>query len=223
MAAVAVVLLGGSRAGWISATVVALCFLALAWRRAGRFPWKPVAGAAVVVALVGGTLWHSSPVFQYRLSLTPLELARWGKEPSSVEHRVWIWRAGWNMFRAHPLNGVGARGYRYAYPEHVEPGDPYFDTEPPYHSHQLIVEVLAETGLIGVAAMVAMLALLIRGYARAPPEARAAALPFGVCLVVVYWPLNTHMATYSAHWSQVLWWLLALYCAALGAGAATRR
>jgi len=30
-------------------------------------------------------------------------------------------------------------------------------------------------------------------------------------------PLNTHFAFYSAWWGLLFWWLLALYCAALGA------
>jgi hypothetical protein len=28
-------------------------------------------------------------------------------------------------------------------------------------------------------------------------------------------PLNTHLAFYSAWWGLLFWWLLALYCAAL--------
>ena len=30
-------------------------------------------------------------------------------------------------------------------------------------------------------------------------------------------PLNTHFAFYSAWWGLFFWWLLSLYCAALGA------
>jgi hypothetical protein len=30
-------------------------------------------------------------------------------------------------------------------------------------------------------------------------------------------PLNTHLAFYSAWWGLLFWWLLAAYCAALGA------
>ena len=53
--------------------------------------------------------------------------------------------------------------------------------------------------------------------------ARDTALPFGLALVAAYWPLNSHLALYSAHWSQLLWWLLGLYCAALGSRPAARQ
>jgi hypothetical protein len=45
-------------------------------------------------------------------------------------------------------------------------------------------------------------------------------LPYALCLLAAYFPFNTHMAIYSAFWSQIVWWLIALYCAAYGTGAA---
>jgi hypothetical protein len=44
-------------------------------------------------------------------------------------------------------------------------------------------------------------------------RARAPAL----ALIAMCFPLNTHLAFYSAWWGLLFWWLLALYCAALGA------
>ena len=38
-----------------------------------------------------------------------------------------------------------------------------------------------------------------------------------LALVAMCFPLNTHLAFYSAWWGLLFWWLLALYCAALGA------
>jgi hypothetical protein len=43
-------------------------------------------------------------------------------------------------------------------------------------------------------------------------------LPYALCLLAAYFPFNTHMAIYSSFWSQIVWWLIALYCAAYGAG-----
>jgi hypothetical protein len=36
-----------------------------------------------------------------------------------------------------------------------------------------------------------------------------------VALAVTVFPLNTHLAFYSAWWGLLFWWLLALWCAAL--------
>ncbi|HEY6544716.1 MAG TPA: O-antigen ligase family protein, partial [Dokdonella sp.] len=36
-------------------------------------------------------------------------------------------------------------------------------------------------------------------------------------LLAMTFPLNTHLAFYSAWWGLLFWWLIALYCAAFGA------
>jgi hypothetical protein len=58
---------------------------------------------------------------------------------------------------------------------------------------------------------------------RAPAKTRRIMLPYALCLLAAYFPLNTHMAIYSSFWSQTVWWLIALYCAAYGAGVANAR
>jgi hypothetical protein len=50
---------------------------------------------------------------------------------------------------------------------------------------------------------------------RADARARSRALAPGLALVAMCFPLNTHLAFYSAWWGLLFWWLLALYCAAL--------
>ena len=60
-------------------------------------------------------------------------------------------------------------------------------------------------------------AMLVRAAVRTPPSGRRWLVPFGLALVSALWPLNTHPALYSAMWSQFVWWLVALYCAAHGA------
>ena len=44
---------------------------------------------------------------------------------------------------------------------------------------------------------------------------QAAAFAPGLALVAMAFPLNTHLAFYSAWWGLLFWWLIALYCAAL--------
>ncbi|MET0330211.1 MAG: polymerase, partial [Dyella sp.] len=45
--------------------------------------------------------------------------------------------------------------------------------------------------------------------------ARARAFPVSVALGVMLFPLNTHLAFYSAWWGLLFAWLLGLWCAAL--------
>jgi hypothetical protein len=51
------------------------------------------------------------------------------------------------------------------------------------------------------------------------PAARAQAFPVTVALGVMLFPLNTHLAFYSAWWGLLFAWLLGLWCAALRADA----
>jgi len=122
------------------------------------------------------------------------------------------------MGAAHPLNGVGVRGFRYAYAAYAEPGDFFVDPvthEGASHAHQLLLELFSETGLIGVLAWLIGAWFAIRAWRRADAAARWRALAPGLALVAMCFPLNTHLAFYSAWWGLLFWWLLALYCAAL--------
>ncbi len=56
------------------------------------------------------------------------------------------------MIAANPLNGVGARGFRSAFPAYAAEGDPFINANPPinpFHSHQLWLEILSESGIVG--------------------------------------------------------------------------
>jgi O-antigen ligase len=125
------------------------------------------------------------------------------------------------MIAAHPIVGVGVRGFRYAYPEFARPGDAFVDPatgDGAAHAHQIVLEVLSETGVIGLILWVAGAIGAIAAWRRASSRARERAFAPGLALLAMCFPLNTHLAFYSAWWGLLFWWLLALYCAALGAG-----
>ena len=130
------------------------------------------------------------------------------------------------MVAAHPLAGVGVRGFRYAYPQYAAPGDAFVDTkadEGAMHAHQLVLEVLSETGLIGLLLWVAGVFAALRAWRRADDAARRRAFAPALALAVMCFPLNTHLAFYSAWWGSVFWWLLALYVAAVSPPLVERR
>jgi O-antigen ligase len=140
---------------------------------------------------------------------------------NSIVHRFWIWRGAWSMIKDNPLNGVGARGFRYAFDSYAEPDDPYLKQDQsnvPTHSHQLLIEIAAETGLFGLVGFILMGILLVRAAILATYPERICILPYAACVGAAYFPLNTHLAIYSAYWSQIVWYLIALYCAAPAGG-----
>lgn len=215
------VLLSGSRSAWIGFGVVTLVFI---WREAGsplRFLAVCVAcGVALLTA--GGIAWKTSARFDARMQRTLMVFS--GNEQSINEAatgRLDIWHTGLRMIEARPLFGVGVRGFRYAYP-HYAPANDHFmvaencgDGVGACHPHQLVMEVLAETGIAGMLLWLAGVAVAVRAWRRAGKAARAAAFPITVSLGAMLFPINSHLAFYSAWWGLLFAWLLGLWCAAL--------
>ena len=215
------ILLAGSRAAWITYGVALLAFF---WIEA-RTPWRFVAwilAACVVFAAAMGVAWKTSARFDARMDRTMAALhdSRHAINYAS-SGRVDIWRVAGRMIAAHPIAGVGVRDFREAYPRYASPND-HFVTEEACgvgegacHPHQIVLEVLSDTGAIGLALWLAGLALALRAWRSVGQDARRRAFPVTVALAATMFPLNTHLAFYSAWWGLLFWWLLALWCAAL--------
>ena len=214
------VLLAGSRAAWISYALV--CVL-LAWHET-RDPRRFLTALVVLVLGIGAiATWalHDSSRFGARIERSLLALQ--GTDAALDEAsagRLSIWGTALAMSAAHPLTGVGVRGFRYAYPEYAAVGDRFVDAAGETgaaHAHQIVLEVLSETGVIGLVGWLVGVWLALRAWWRADAGARARALAPGLGLLAMCFPVNTHLAFYSAWWGLLFWWLLALYCAALAA------
>lgn len=121
------------------------------------------------------------------------------------------------MIRAHPLNGVGARGFRQAYPAcNPAPAQaPAWGDGPAFHAHQIVLEILAETGVIGLLLWLAGAAQAWRAWRYSSLAARAQARPAMIALVATVFPLNTHLAFYSSFWGGLSLMLAGLYAGAL--------
>lgn len=217
------VLGGGSRAAWVMLAVVTGCYLtALAVRSLRAFVVLSLA-ATLAIGLTAAAAYHWSPGFRDRVEVTVDEISGDGKILSrSLLHRAYIWRAAWQMYVNHPVNGVGARGFRYAYPDYASPDDPFYKNEylgTPTHSHNLITELATETGTIGLAGYLALVLVLAAAAWRTRNTDCPSLMPYGVALIAAGFPVNTHWAIFSSYWSQIVWWLIALFCAAYGAKA----
>jgi O-antigen ligase len=215
------ILLAGSRAAWITYGVVLLAFFWIEARTPLRFvAW--ILAACVVVAAAMGVAWKTSSRFDARMDRTMAALhdSRHAINYAS-SGRIDIWHVAGRMIAAHPINGVGVRDFREAYPHYAPPNDHFVTAEAcgpregACHPHQLVLEILADTGTIGLLLWLAGVVLALRAWRRVGPEARQRAFPVTVALAVTLFPLNTHFAFYSAWWGLFFWWLLALWCAAL--------
>jgi O-antigen ligase len=215
------ILLAGSRAAWITYGVALLAFFWIEARSPLRFAaW--ILAAGIIVAAAMGIAWKTSARFDARMDRTVAALHdnRHALDYAS-SGRLDIWRVTAKMITAHPVVGVGVRDFREAYPRYASPDD-HFVTEEACgvgegacHPHQIVLEVLGDTGVVGLLLWLAGVVLALRAWRDAGSEARRRAFPVTVALAVTVFPLNTHLAFYSAWWGLLFWWLLALWCAAL--------
>jgi O-antigen ligase len=136
--------------------------------------------------------------------------------------RLPIWSTALRMGADNWLNGVGARGLRYAYDDYAASGDewaqPLADGRPgtrASHAHQLLLDLFSESGVFGLLGYLAIVAVLLRLWHDGSAAARSRALPFGLALCGMLFPINTHPAWYSSWSSSLLWLFIGLYLLAL--------
>lgn len=207
-----VLILAGSRASWLT---FALVLVWTGWRALGA---RRLAALFVASALVLAAASAVSPQVHQRVQRTALALTA---QPDGVDAalsgRGRIWSAALCMIREHPINGVGPRAFREAFPAcDPEPGRPAaWGSGAAFHAHQIVLEVLSETGVLGLLLWLAGAALAWRAWRYAAPAARERARPAMLALAASVFPLNTHLAAYSTFWGSVLLLLAALYAGSL--------
>ena len=216
-----VALLAGSRGGWVSYAVVCSVIVVSEIRRHHLPRWQVVVAGTIV--LVMGTVGVLNNRESVRLDQTLLLFS--GDETMidrALSSRWTLWKTAARMIEAHPINGVGVRAFRFAYPAYAEPGDLMVNPDKKTgqitgaaYAHQIVLEVLSETGVVGLIGLLIFYAALLRAWWRAETDAKKMAFPFALAALAWLFPLNTHTAFYSSQWSQLIWLLLALYCASL--------
>ncbi len=212
-AAVGVVLvLAGSRAAWLT---YALVLVFSGWRLIGV---RGLLACIAVGAVAALALTVTVPQVGDRIARTAMA---WEGENDGVNQalsgRAQIWAAAACMIEEHPINGVGARGFRDAYPgcNPSPAAQEVWGAGPALHAHQILLEILSETGILGLLLWLAAVAQAWRAWRFAPPQAREHARPAMLALAVTVFPLNTHLAFYSTFWGGLTLLLAALYAGSL--------
>ena len=206
------IVFAGSRASWIT---YALVLVFSGWRLLG---WKKLLAVLVGGGIAIVALSLVSPEVGKRIERTMHAMsANESGVDTALSGRARIWGAAVCMAREHPVNGVGARGFREAFPAcDPEAGEvAAWGEGPAFHAHQIMLEVLSETGLLGLLLWLAGAALAWRAWRYADAEARERARPAMLALAVTVFPFNTHLAFYSTFWGGLTLMLAALYAGSL--------
>ena len=207
-----VVLLAGARASWLT---YAFVLLFSGWGLLGKTRLLAVFAFGAIALAVTALVY---PPLLNRIERTAAVLE--GNESGvdeALSGRAQIWSAALCMVREHPVNGVGARGFREAFPQcdprHGAGGA--WGEGPALHAHQIVLEILSETGVIGLLLWLAGAALAFRAWRYASVAARERARPAMLALAVTVFPFNTHLAFYSTFWGGLTLLLAALYAGSL--------
>lgn len=209
-----VVLLAGARASWLT---LGLVLAVSGWHHFGLK--RAVALLGGVGLLVFALSMAFSDKFQERVERTSAAL-QGGSEgvDFALSGRLSIWSTAIDMAVANPVNGVGVRGFRDAYALYAGKDDPWLvDAKhgAGFHAHQIVLEVLSETGGLGLLLWLGGAALAWRAWRFASAEGRERARAPALALLATVFPLNTHLAFYSTFWGGLTLLLVALFAGSL--------
>ncbi len=121
-----------------------------------------------------------------------------------------IWQDAWDMIRAHPLLGVGAKNIKYYW---CDLGNQrHFTENCPLHPHNTYIEILASFGTVGMALYLLAIACVLREFYNALPRWKNDPIVAGILITVLVrlWPLiitTSHTRSPSAFsfWLMVGW------------------
>lgn len=210
-----ILLLSGRRAAWVMLALSTAGFIFYGFIYAdNRTSFiKKISAATLIVILVLITTINLHKPTNARFKVT---LGLFSNNYDSINKataiRLPIWQTAYSIFEAHPVNGIGPRGFRHIYKDYASKDDYFVNVDAvPSQPHIIILEILAETGLIGLLGY--LFAFYLITNILLSLNKRKDLLPYFIPVVVALFPLNTHMAFYGSVWSSMVWLLLYLYLA----------
>jgi len=209
-----VILLGGGRSSWML-TAVALIGYCVYFFRAGRsFSWLRALSLGLTLVMVSTvTIWNVDWLSQRVNHTFGLFSGDFSLIRQATSERPPVWSTAWNMSGEHWLNGVGPRAFQYSYKEYsIMPDDPFINA-PAGHPHLFLLEVAAETGLLGLIGYIVFLTILITKIQRTVKSQYSDAVPWGLSAIVAAFPLSSTMSFYAYFSSCLIWTLIIIFIA----------
>ncbi len=215
-------LLGGKRSAWIMFLFSGggyMIYLYLINKRVS-LKYLLVYGSIVCVFLIVFSLFHAQT--KQRIEST-LQLFSLDTEQIdfATAHRLDLWRVAIAITEDNWLNGIGTRQFRHRFNEYAE-ADNFWIRKGYYngttHPHLHILEIAAETGLIGLIGFGLFYFFLIRILFSEIRAGRLQNMPWLLCPLTAYLPLNAHLAFYGSYWFSVSIWSLAIALAVVSIG-----
>ncbi len=176
----------GLRAAYVCLLLCGVIWLIWGARRGGMLK---LASGLVALLLLTGLFWQNLQ--------QPDRMKGGVTEVSPIEDRIALLKITWQIAQEHPFTGVGYG--RFAEARQSLQQDPTTRALPPeMMQHNVFLAILAETGVLGLVLLVAILVLMFREslrlYRKLPEDAPG---PLSRSLVVLFWVTLTNYVTIS--------------------------
>ena len=186
----------GTRGAWVA---VAFAFVVYGIMSINHN--KYILPSVLILFIAAGTVFGMTPALQQRAqSIVDIN-------DRSNSERIALWKSGWNMFREHPLTGIGLGNFEKLYQEkYILPEAKNRNLS---HAHNNFVHIAAETGILGLAGFIYMFGYIVcfswRQYRLSPSNAWAIG-----CFLVTISLLTQGLTEFNFRNSAVmrLYWLI---------------
>lgn len=203
-----VVILGERRVAWIMLAISVCGYLYYLLRYTDL--WKTsrhhiLAAAFSCLALLVFLIWNNQTLQDRIVTTAGLFSLDYELMDQATARRLPIWETSVEIIRHHWINGIGPRGFRHVYAQYSTP-DNYFHETGTTHPHQLLLEVIAETGLIGLAGLLVFIYAFCRKLLTR--DRLPHIFPAVLSVLIIMFPFSSNLAFYGSYWSSVIWWFL---------------
>ena len=225
----AAIVLSGSRSSWIVLFVVLGVYgwYLFRWAEKPKARGRAILRVAAAGVLVCGVLAYTAPqavsqmhglVAKRAGSVVHLLNGDAEEVDDAIKARLSAWGAAHRIFLDHWFNGVGPRGFRKVHADYASASDPYVSIGRHLHfPHLLVLEIAAETGIVGLLGYLIALTVLMRKLLGMDRVQLAHGFPYWLAIVAAMLPFATHLAFYAHFMAALIWWTIAVSTAGLGA------
>lgn len=219
LAAVAVLALAGlvvlasdSRFSLLAYLLGVLVFAAVSLRSINpRLRAVALAGIPAAMAAAGVVFYQFNESVQRRVHQVSqlFDGMHYDSLNQALSGRLYIWEPTVQVIRDHWLFGVGPERLGSVIRAYMRPDNAYYDIKV-FHAHQVILDIWAATGLVGVLAFLAFYAWVAREFLR--ETARGLSLRWAALLVflLMWFPINSGHGFYSSEPLLVTFFMLGI-------------
>ena len=229
------IVLAGSRTSWGAlaiAIVGYVVYLAISSVRAPSRGWGrnsrrivAVFASMVLAGVISGYAWPDHTDRMWKVVAPRVESLEglWSGDRDQIERAVtWrlsIWMTAVAMLSHHWLNGVGPRGFQFAYRDYNPEMDYYLMNDGTHGAatspHLQLFEIATETGAIGLVGYVTLLLAFFARIRSLDSESFDSVWPYALTLIVALFPFSGHLGFYGVFSAGLIWWMIIVCASAL--------